>query len=71
MVSKENCTNLLLKTFNFLKGYKNKKKFIATQGPKDCTQADFWRMVWEQDARIIVMITKLQEGSQVFLIRFD
>ncbi|VDD93726.1 unnamed protein product [Enterobius vermicularis] len=49
---------------NYVNGYKNKKKFIATQGPKDCTQADFWRMVWEQDARIIVMITKLQEGSQ-------
>lgn len=48
---------------NYINGYKGKKKFIATQGPKDATQADFWRMVWEQNVRVVVMITKLQEGS--------
>ncbi|RWS25062.1 receptor-type tyrosine-protein phosphatase kappa-like protein [Leptotrombidium deliense] len=33
--------------------------YIATQGPNDETIGDFWRMVWEQNSYIIVMLTKV------------
>ena len=34
--------------------------FIATQGPLPDTIPDFWRLVWEQNARTIVMLTNPQ-----------
>ena len=36
-------------------------RFIATQGPLDSTVHDFWTMVWEQRARVIVMLTDLTD----------
>lgn len=40
-------------------------KYIATQGPVAGTINDFWRMVWEQDCRVIVMLTQEIESSRV------
>lgn len=34
-------------------------------GPLPGTVADFWRMVWEQDSAIIVMLTNLEESRRV------
>ena len=34
--------------------------FIATQGPLPDTIPDFWRLVWEQNGRTIVMLTNPQ-----------
>ncbi|XP_071800264.1 receptor-type tyrosine-protein phosphatase F-like isoform X1 [Asterias amurensis] len=42
-------------------GYKQKSSYIATQGPLAETTEDFWRMLWEQNSTIIVMLTKLRE----------
>lgn len=39
------------------------KQYIATQAPLYSTFADFWRMVWEQGACIIVMLTRLTENG--------
>uniref|UniRef100_A0A7N8X831 Receptor-type tyrosine-protein phosphatase C n=1 Tax=Mastacembelus armatus TaxID=205130 RepID=A0A7N8X831_9TELE len=47
-----------------LKGYKESKKYIAAQGPKDESVTDFWRMVWEQQSSIIVMVTRCEEGNR-------
>lgn len=31
--------------------------YIAAQGPMENTVADFWQMVWEQNAKVIVAAT--------------
>ncbi|XP_041417502.1 receptor-type tyrosine-protein phosphatase C isoform X3 [Xenopus laevis] len=45
-------------------GFKEPRKYIAAQGPKDETIYDFWRMVWEQKSTIIVMVTRCEEGKR-------
>ncbi|KAL9098535.1 MAG: hypothetical protein Q9163_005826 [Psora crenata] len=43
---------------------RSKKHYIACQAPVPATFQDFWRVVWEQDARLIVMLTAESEGGQ-------
>ena len=51
---------------NFIRGYRDmSKSYIATQGPLQWTVADFWRMVWEQRASTIIMVTGLEERGMV------
>ncbi|XP_071498430.1 receptor-type tyrosine-protein phosphatase delta-like, partial [Diadema antillarum] len=42
-------------------GYRQRNAYIATQGPLAETTEDFWRMLWEQNSTIIVMLSKLRE----------
>ena len=37
------------------------RSWIVTQGPMDHTVEDFWQMVWQEDTRLIVMLTKTFE----------
>ncbi|XP_012158439.1 phosphatidylinositol phosphatase PTPRQ isoform X3 [Ceratitis capitata] len=50
---------------SFIDGYKIKKEYIATQGPKSETTVDFWRMVLHYNVRMVVMLTQFQEGANV------
>ncbi|XP_031417534.1 receptor-type tyrosine-protein phosphatase epsilon isoform X4 [Clupea harengus] len=49
---------------SYIDAFKDKNKFIAAQGPKQDTVADFWRMIWEQKAATIVMLTNLKERKE-------
>ncbi|XP_058714713.1 receptor-type tyrosine-protein phosphatase S isoform X10 [Poecile atricapillus] len=46
---------------SFIDGYRHQRAYIATQGPLAETTEDFWRMLWENDSTIVVMLTKLRE----------
>lgn len=46
---------------NFIDGYRHRNAYIATQGPLMETADDFWRMVWEHNANIIVSLTQCHE----------
>ncbi|VDM24782.1 unnamed protein product [Toxocara canis] len=37
------------------------KKFICTQGPLDATAGDFWRMVWQENVDLIIMLCRITE----------
>ncbi|XP_032941041.1 receptor-type tyrosine-protein phosphatase delta isoform X39 [Catharus ustulatus] len=46
---------------SFIDGYRQQQAYIATQGPLAETTEDFWRMLWEHNSTIVVMLTKLRE----------
>ncbi|XP_034470421.1 receptor-type tyrosine-protein phosphatase S-like isoform X8 [Hippoglossus hippoglossus] len=50
---------------NYVDGYRKQNAYIATQGPLGETFGDFWRMVWEQRAASVVMMTRLEEKSRI------
>lgn len=46
---------------SFVDGYRYRRAYIVTQGPLPETTEDFWRMLWEHNSTIVVMLTKLRE----------
>ncbi|KAF4522863.1 hypothetical protein B566_EDAN008183 [Ephemera danica] len=46
---------------SFVDGYRYRAAYIATQGPMMHTAEDLWRMLWEHNSTILVMLTKLKE----------
>uniref|UniRef100_H3CKS4 Protein tyrosine phosphatase receptor type O n=1 Tax=Tetraodon nigroviridis TaxID=99883 RepID=H3CKS4_TETNG len=50
---------------NFIPGYRHPEEYIATQGPLPETRNDFWTMVLQQKASLIVMLTQCNERRRV------
>ncbi|XP_055519262.1 receptor-type tyrosine-protein phosphatase H-like isoform X3 [Leucoraja erinacea] len=55
---------------SYMPGYHLDKAFIAAQGPLPNTVVDFWRMVWEQKTKVIVMLTNCVEQNRVKCERY-
>ncbi|XP_076819208.1 receptor-type tyrosine-protein phosphatase alpha-like [Clavelina lepadiformis] len=49
---------------NYIDSYDVPKKYIATQGPKANTISDFWRMVWQSECGVIVMLANVIENGK-------
>ncbi|XP_044530849.1 receptor-type tyrosine-protein phosphatase C [Gracilinanus agilis] len=49
---------------SYVDGFKEPRKYIAAQGPREETVDDFWRMIWEQKVTVIVMVTRCEEGNR-------
>lgn len=51
---------------NWISGETNgtEHSYIATQGPLQHTVEDFWRMVWEQNVNVVVMLSNLLENGR-------
>jgi len=48
-----------------IKASRSNKRYIASQGPLPATFEDFWSVIWDQDVRVIVMLTAESEGGQL------
>lgn len=49
---------------NYIMGFNSKREYVVSQGPLPSTRDDFWRMLWEQNCRNIVMLTKCSEKGR-------
>ncbi|XP_041450907.1 flocculation protein FLO11 [Drosophila obscura] len=49
---------------NYVRGPRDAPNYyIACQAPMESTTSDFWRMIWEQQSRVIIQATDLSENG--------
>lgn len=41
------------------------RSLIHATGPMESVFPDFWRMVWQENISVIIMLTNLEEGEKV------
>ncbi|THH12170.1 hypothetical protein EW145_g171 [Phellinidium pouzarii] len=51
--------------FEHTRPLSTRRQYIATQGPLPSTFSDFWTVVWEQNVRVILMLTRECEGGSI------
>ncbi|XP_055544651.1 tyrosine-protein phosphatase 69D [Wyeomyia smithii] len=56
----DNCTYI---NASFIDGYDDENNFIITQDPMENTIFDFWRMIFEQRIKTIVMFSEIGDGA--------
>uniref|UniRef100_A0A182JAQ7 protein-tyrosine-phosphatase n=1 Tax=Anopheles atroparvus TaxID=41427 RepID=A0A182JAQ7_ANOAO len=56
---RDNCTYI---NASFVDGYDDENNFIITQDPMEETIFDFWRMIFEQRVKTIVMFSEIGDG---------
>nr|XP_022307014.1 receptor-type tyrosine-protein phosphatase alpha-like [Crassostrea virginica] len=49
----------------YIHGTSKPNQYIASQGPKDNTLDDFWKMIWQENVTQIVMLTNIKEGVKI------
>ncbi|XP_062587931.1 phosphatidylinositol phosphatase PTPRQ-like [Saccostrea cucullata] len=49
---------------SYIPGLSSQREYIATQGPLPFTRDEFWRMIWEQNVTVVVMLTRLVERGR-------
>ena len=46
-------------------GYTRTNEFILTQHPIESTVEDFWRMVWDQNSSVIVLLSDVLDEVSI------
>ncbi|XP_065670310.1 uncharacterized protein LOC136088952 [Hydra vulgaris] len=50
---------------NYVPSYSKKVSYIATQAPKNETIVDFWRMIFHEKPKAVIMLTNLVENDKI------
>ncbi|ERL94006.1 hypothetical protein D910_11291 [Dendroctonus ponderosae] len=49
---------------SYIKGFSKKNQYIATQGPLPHTVRDFWKMIFQENVSMIVMVSRFIENRK-------
>ena len=49
---------------NWILGHDSRRRFIATQGPLEVSRNSFWKMIWEHDIELIIMVSAIKENGK-------
>ncbi|XP_046382152.2 receptor-type tyrosine-protein phosphatase T-like [Haliotis rufescens] len=55
---------------SFINGYRDNIRYVAAQGPSFKSVNDFWRLIWQENATKIVLLTQLAEDGKIKCARY-
>ncbi|CAB3999896.1 receptor-type tyrosine- phosphatase S-like isoform X10, partial [Paramuricea clavata] len=55
---------------SFIDGYRNREIFIATQAPLKESVEDFWRMIWEYECYVLIMLLNEREDDEFQFLQY-